>query len=730
MAEAQVNFYSQRLESLLLLETETFNGFADPIQSIRGSLKQIGDFFLCRGDAESDACFHTWVNDVINLVSEMEDQVDQFIIHVDKQTELERLTLTECFRSVLQKTQDHLAEIVHRIPQLNSSTIIQQDEKENKDHEEAGKSDFTECSESELQKMQDRAEIVRGITQLNVTTIIEQDTEEKEDEEQGKTDHCSNIIEEQEKETEGYMEQFVGQQKDQTSSASSSDQFNLKYNSLPYYLKSCLLYCCIFPENCWIGKGKLIRLLVAQGLIQENTGQILEDVAENNINELISQGMLELKEKHPGNGTKLTVSSPYRVLLKEKFTIAQADADVNIPRIARRVLTSDLLKIGDNLNNLHPHTLFLTGNQEHVEENWLDLTWAKFIRVLDLEDTKLKRLPDEVEDLLHLTYLGLKHTNITELPARIGRLRALQTLDIRWCGRVSALSDEILSLTRLRHLKMFKNTNVSGMKLPRGIGRLSNLLTITGVHADVAEELDELTQLRRLGVMDVSEANTDQLSASISKMQGLLSLSLEARSGFRENLFLSESFSPPLFLRKLRLEGTLEKLPGWFGLMENLTKLRLGFSHLSDNPALVLQVLPNLRNLTLWHAYDGRQMGKEFCKAGGFPKLEVLSIASHVLEEWTELEEGALPSLLYLHIHNCLRLRMLPEGLQFVSTLMQLDLLPLLDEHAERLKPDGGPENHKIKNIPRISFIPMSQVTQLARSHPCHAPNPQITSEE
>ncbi|KAJ6875583.1 hypothetical protein NC652_035088 [Populus alba x Populus x berolinensis] len=30
---------------------------------------------------------------------------------------------------------------------------------------------------------------------------------------------------------------------------------------------------------------------------------------------------------------------------------------------------------------------------------------------------------------------------------------------------------------------------------------------------------------------------------------------------------------------------------------------------------------------------------------------------------------------------------MLPEGLQFVTTLEQLVLLPLLDEHEERLKP-------------------------------------------
>lgn len=245
----------------------------------------------------------------------------------------------------------------------------------------------------------------------------------------------------------------------------------------------------------------------------------------------------------------------------------------------------------------------------------------------------------------------------------------------------------------------------------------------------IAEELDKLTQLRKLGVMDVAEENAGELYTSIMKMQGLLCLSLEAKHTFnKQHLVLLDSFLPPPSLRKLRLEGLLDKIPGWLGSLESLTKLRLGFSHLSENPTSVLQLLPNLKILTLWHAYDAQKVGKEFCKAGGFPKLEVLSIASHVLEAWTEIEEGALPSLQYLHFHNCLRLRMLPEGLQYITTLKQLDLLPLLDEHAERLKPDGGEENHKIRNIPKISFIPMSVLNSMVDSHPCR--QGQVTSEE
>ncbi|KAM1025869.1 hypothetical protein ACFX2C_038977 [Malus domestica] len=68
---------------------------------------------------------------------------------------------------------------------------------------------------------------------------------------------------------------------------------------------------------------KLIRLLVAEGLVQEKVGQIMEEVAEENINELINQGSLQVYDDHPYTGTKLQnsvfissriLSSPTRIL--------------------------------------------------------------------------------------------------------------------------------------------------------------------------------------------------------------------------------------------------------------------------------------------------------------------------------------------------------------------------------------------------------------------------------
>lgn len=510
--------------------------------------------------------------------------------------------------------------------------------------------------------------------------------------------------------------------KGQTSASSSYSTFSFEsdFENLSEPLRNCLMYCCIFPEGFLIHKGKLIRLLVAEGLIEDREGKVMEDTAEQCICELVNKGMLEINDEHTYNGTKLRVPSIYREFCLRKIEEGKLKASVSVPQKARRIVTS--LESLDMLKDEDPQlwSLFLIGNQKSIEEksHWLKHKSAKFLRVLDLENAKFKSLPDEVGDMTHLTYLCLKNTKISELPESLSNLKALHTLDIRWCGFIAALPHGILSLVSLRHLKMLKNYGVTGVKLPRGIASLRNLLTLTGVDPSggIAGELGNLTQLRRLGVMDVAEEDVNELSSSIMKMQGLLSLSLEPKhTDLKNKLPLLDSFSPPLSLRKLRLEGVLEKTPSWLGSLERLTNIRLGYSHLSENPALLLHLLPNLKKLTLWHAYDGKEMGEEFCRAGGFPRLEELTVASEVLEEWQKLEEGAFPSLKCLMLHSCRKLRMLPEGLQFVTGLKQLCLIPLLDEHAERLKPDGGPENYKIKHIQTVSFITTSMIKEMRK---------------
>lgn len=652
-----------------------FFGRASPLNELMEMVESFVNFFICRLDslllqeAESFTGFEDDVQQIMGMLRE----IASFF------AESGSIVETDAFRSWTHE----LKKIINEMDDYLDKFIIQMEI-----HDGSDQQLFIDSTRVELQMTGScLADAVLRMRELNNSMK----GEERED------------------------KSFHGMDEGETSASS----FKLQYTNLPYHLQTCLTYCCIFPENYWINKGRLIRLLIAEGLIQGKAGEIIEDIAQENINELISLGMLQVVD-HPGNGIKLVVPSHYREVLASQ----DKGRMVNYCMFSVHCVSihSDMKQVEHTLNEVRIRSLFLFHKKAPSRENWnwLNLYGSKFLRVLDLEDSKIKHLPDEVGDLMHLRYLGLKHTDINELPETLGNLRALQTLDIRWCGNLTAVPKCVLNLLRLRHLKMFKSRGFCGMDLPKGIGRIKCLLTLTGVNtADgISRELGSLVQLRRLGVMNVSEDDASELYISIMMMKELLCLSLKAKSDISSfdqgRLTLLETFIPPPLLRKLCLEGVLERIPNWLGMMDRLTNLRLGHSHLSENPTSVLQLLPNLKNLTLWRAFEAKHLGKEFFKAGGFPKLEDLTIVSHVIEEWTELEEGALPSLKFLRLHNCLQLKMLPEGLQFITTLKQLCLMPLLDDHEERLRPDGGVENYKIKHIPVVKFITMSAVNQIS----------------
>ena len=85
--------------------------------------------------------------------------------------------------------------------------------------------------------------------------------------------------------------------------------------------------------------------------------------------------------------------------------------------------------------------------------------------------------------------------------------------------------------------------------------------------------------------------------------------------------------------------------------------------------------------------------------------MEFLKIDSTVLVEWTEIEEGAPPSLKQLCFFNCTKLMVLPEGLQHETTLQILDLWNVHEDLIRRLRPNGGTENYKIKHIPLVKYL-------------------------
>ncbi|XP_058009869.1 disease resistance protein RPM1-like [Hevea brasiliensis] len=486
------------------------------------------------------------------------------------------------------------------------------------------------------------------------------------------------------------------QQDEDKGQTSSLAAFKSNYEKLPHYLKSCLDYCYVVSKEFYMSimkKGNIVRLLLAQGLIPEKPGEIMEDTAENIINELI--GLEMLHERYLFSVRIIEFSEFY-----EKSCLLAVTNEDFVSKAATSPIHACMFR-----QDLPPYFKSFLIRSLIIEfySPLQTLCGFQFLLVLILIGS-IEYLPDEVGDLVHLKYLYLACYKMKTFPRTIGNLQKLQTLHLSNCSKLFPVPVEIYNIKQLRHLLFVDYyIDTDGIRVPRGIGTLANLHTCTGVYAGagIASELSSLTQLRKLDV-EVSDDHAGELFASIIKLENLVSLSLAAEENWSVTpLPELEQFSPPPHLQELILRGVLFEMPNWLPSVENLTILELWHSNLLEEPSSVLQYLPKLKHLTLWEAYKAKLIGKEFCDVGGFPELETLIITSTNLVEWTEIVNGAFPSLRYLRFDYCDKLRFLPEGLQNISTVQELYVTYLHGDLARRL---NGEENYKIKHISKFHW--------------------------
>ncbi|WOH03108.1 hypothetical protein DCAR_0522500 [Daucus carota subsp. sativus] len=490
----------------------------------------------------------------------------------------------------------------------------------------------------------------------------------------------------------------------------------LSYNDLPYNLKQCFLYCCVFRDGYPIKRKKLIRLWVAEGFVLEQKGMTLEEVAEDYLTELIYRSMIHVTETSDVGRAK--TFRLHDVMRELAMTTSQkenscAEFDGRDSRLEERIQRLSVYHRGENIQISkktlhHLRSLFVFQIDECFSFS-LSAMASKFrlLRVLDLQGVNIETVPGTLVNLFNLRYLNLRETKIRELPKSMETLRNLQTLDLRNTG-VKKLHKDLSNMQKLRHLFLgcSKNHNSDspgfchGFPVPVGIGRLRDLQTLTCIEANeqLIQQLSTLTDLRRLDITNLTPVCGQKLCTSIQKMTNLCRLSVTASED--QELTLDDLAIPPLFLQKLTLIGVLKRLPPWLELLDSLTHLYLGSSRIRDDPLSPLQNLPALVFLELNKAHEG----KTLCfKKHGFPKLVRLKLRELVALESVRLEEGTLQCIKDLHLINCPELKVLPQGIENLISLQKLNLETMPDEIVQRLQADIA-EKHS-STAQRISKI-------------------------
>ncbi|KAM1069253.1 hypothetical protein EV1_001110 [Malus domestica] len=467
----------------------------------------------------------------------------------------------------------------------------------------------------------------------------------------------------------------------------------LSYDNLPYQLKLCFLYLAHFPKDYEIPVNRLTQLRMAEGFVSSTSMEKMEDVSYGWLSELVDRSMVQVGQHGLTKKIKtcclhglmrdlcMVKAKEWNILRIINYSAATVTKETTSGRVQRLAIylekELDFYYLNRDERDRHLRSmLFFVPKQFILNLNFGQrvlrslLNSYKPLRVLKFEDIFMRRsfkLPGEIGNLVHLRFLSPRNTKMQELPSSVGNLVCLQTLDLRGTnaqvGLLLKVPNVFWKMEKLRHVYL--------PSIIRGEGRLSfathasNLQTVVNVSVSASDLYDfvNLTNLRRLEV----------------------------------RLFGDET------IEKGRLTfDNLQQLPEDLMFLPNLTKLTLcGIHHdrLKDDNIEILEKLPSLRMLFLDNnAALGYFPGPLVCSAGGFLRLEFLSLHSLIeLKEW-RVEKGAMPSLSRLHIERCSPSFTVPDGLRYVSTLKELTIKGVTRGFGSRLE-EGGEEFYKIQHV-------------------------------
>ncbi|RWR84255.1 putative disease resistance protein [Cinnamomum micranthum f. kanehirae] len=267
------------------------------------------------------------------------------------------------------------------------------------------------------------------------------------------------------------------------SSKQCMDILALSYWDLPHYLKPCFLYVGLFPEDYEISSGKLIRLWIAEGFIQQKGNKVMEDVAEYYLEELVSRSMIQVaSKKSNGSIHKCRIHDLLRELSisearENNFFAVHNDNDTSSSSTSElRYLHADFRSEGhphlSNLRNLQ--TLRLRAGS-WIEEGLGKLTNLRKLGIFGDVSSYHETLPYCIEKLRNLRSLKIMRSwNRNPIPPFLPFTNHLDLYKMYLHGSIKKLpelppnlvelyllgseleQDAISTLEKLQHLKILR----------------------------------------------------------------------------------------------------------------------------------------------------------------------------------------------------------------------------------------------------------------------------------
>ncbi|KAK1677272.1 hypothetical protein QYE76_038120 [Lolium multiflorum] len=432
----------------------------------------------------------------------------------------------------------------------------------------------------------------------------------------------------------------------------------LSYRSMPPELRLCFdYYCDIFPNSHSIVKDDLVHQWIALNLIEPSERLSATDIAEGHITMLLDMSFLQTaKSDHASANedkgatlfTMHNLAHDFASLMSKKF---------GTPCLHYMVVTNCCGKLDDRYGS-DLRVLRSVGCSK-VEFNDDSFSRKKYLRVLELKESSVQKLPDSISQLRHLGYLKItEFSGLVTLPESFGDLKNMLHIDLSGCSGLGNLPDSFGKLILLMHLNLSGCSGV--VTLPESFGKLISLVhvNLSGCSGLVTlpESFGNLISLVHVNLSGCSGLIT--LPGSFGKLIRLVQVNL---SGCSRLATLPGSFGKLISLVHVNLSGCsgLATLPESFGDLMNLTHVNLSRCHQLSEILEILQKLVKLAylDLSFWSCFEGIE--KCLSLLTNLEHLNLSHPCCHLSEQRSnlqQLKDGVckLTSLLYLNLSMCL----------------------------------------------------------------------------
>ncbi|URE24515.1 NB-ARC domain [Musa troglodytarum] len=396
----------------------------------------------------------------------------------------------------------------------------------------------------------------------------------------------------------------------------------ISYQHLPAHLKRCFAFCSLFPRDYRFNEDRLIQIWMAEGFIGPPGNMRMEDLGRHYFQELVSRSFFQKSQNPHWSYYEMhdLIHDLARLISAGESSRLHSDDSRefsctlrHLSLFAKDVEPERLMEVPDP-SKFKLRTLMLS-SERRVKSYSLPLHLLerlKNIRVLILQNCGMKKLPETIDDLVHLRYLDIsENTSIQRLPESLCDLHNLQTLILQGC-QLQSFPQGMSKLMKLRKIHA-EDEIISKIN---EVGKLTSLqeLTAFGVLKDQGRQIAELSGLTQLhGTLRIRNlenvgSKEEARKAGLNSKAYLVALELEWVSDQHSNLQNSQLLVSEEVLEGLQPHQALKSL------------VIRGYNGARSPSWLEAKLLPNLEMLTLRNC----KRWNDFSCIGPIPRLKVL----------------------------------------------------------------------------------------------------------